>query len=341
MLDEQGYVVGILDEFGLSKLIGVAQHPDVCKRDRYRGKNTLGILSDFLAAPADMAVMIPLDEVRTTILGAATEAATAPASTDPDWVANPASLSAARFEVIDWGEDFTASGFPKSQLNSDAFAIAQQATEIFMRETGCVLCSEEAERTGDFSVTCICTGFAVTNHLIVTNDHCVPALELGDETTFRTAAGQDVSAVLIGRSSLDGTKSDIYGLEDYDVEGGDVALLRTTQRMYLTPGTLGDSDQLKRFDPVLSVGHPAVMARSGPYVTTVGHVLGHNPTVSNYLATKLPVHKGSSGSGIFNLAGELVGQVAFGGHYFQMEMDTVLVNEYGRRSLTIMTDDVF
>ena len=120
-----------------------------------------------------------------------------------------------------------------------------------------------------------------------------------------------------------------------------MALLRTKQRMDLTPVALGDSDQLKRFDPVLSVGHPAVMARSGPYVTTVGHVLGHNAYQSNQLFTKLLAHKGSSGSGIFNPAGELVGQVAFGGHYFQAELETVLVNEYGRRTLTIMTEEFY
>ena len=147
---------------------------------------------------------------------------------------------------------------------------------MFMRETGCVLCAEEAERTGDFSVQCLCTGFAVTNYLIVTNDHCVPLLNLGDETTFRTSAGQDVEAILIGKSSIDGIGTDIHG-RDYDMSSrGDVALLRTRQRMDLTPVKLADSDQIRKFDPVLSVGHPAIMARTGPYVATAGHVMGAN-----------------------------------------------------------------
>jgi len=335
VLDAQGYVVGILDKFG------VGQHPDVCKPDRYRGKNALGILSEFLAAPADLANMIPVDVVRTLILGAASGTAVAPAKTTPSWVLNPLSASGARFEVMDWGTAFTASGFPRSQLTSDAFNIAHQATLMFMRETGCVLCAEEAERTGDFSVQCLCTGFAVTNYLIVTNDHCVPLLNLGDETTFRTSAGQDVEAALIGKSSIDGIGTDIHG-RDFDMFArGDVALLRTRQRMDLTPVKLGDSDHLKKFDPVLSVGHPAIMARTGPYVATAGHVMGPNVQYPQDQHIFLPAHKGASGSGVFNLAGEVVGQVANGGAYYWSEMQSSLINVYGRRALTIMTEEFF
>ncbi|MFP6571777.1 MAG: serine protease, partial [Vicinamibacterales bacterium] len=262
VLDDQGYVVGIID----SQRVG--KHPDSCKADRYRGKNSLGKLSDFLASPNDMAGMIPVDGIRALILGAASQTATVPAKTDPDWMLNPPTTTGARFEVIDWGEDFTPSGFPKSELNSEAFDVAMQATLMFTREDGCVLCKEEAERTNDFSVMCMCTGFAVTNYLIVTNDHCVPALNLGDKTTFRSFFGQDVEAELIGTSRIDGVGTDIHG-RDYDpISKGDVALLRTKQRMDLTPVKLGDSDLMQQYDPVLSVGHPAIMARTGPFVTT-------------------------------------------------------------------------
>ncbi len=332
VLDEQGYVVGVIDSER------VAVHPDSCKPERYKGKNTLGILSDFLASTADMAGMIPVDGIRNLILGATSGMATAPAKTDPDWVLNPEVATGARFEVIDWGEDFTASGFPKSELNSEAFNVAKQATLMFTREDGCALCKEEAERSNDFSVTCMCTGFAVTNNLIVTNDHCVPALSLGDKTTFRSFYGQDVEAELIGTSRIDGVGTDIHG-RDYDpVHKGDVALLRTKQRMDLTPVKLADSDLLEQYDPVLSVGHPAVMARTGPFVTTVGHVLGLNVQYPNNLQYQLPAHKGASGSGVFNLDGEVIGQVANGGHYYQGEIQTSLITQYGRRALTIDHD---
>ena len=153
----------------------------------------------------------------------------------------------------------------------------------------------------------MCTGFAVTNNLIVTNDHCVPALNLGDKTTFRSFYGQDVEAELIGTSRIDGVGTDIHG-RDYDpVHKGDVALLRTKQRMDLTPVKLGDSDLLQQYDPVLSVGHPAIMARTGPFVTTVGHVLGLNVQYPKNLQYQLPASKGASGSGVFNLDGEVIG----------------------------------
>ena len=335
VLDAQGYVVGILDQ------CCVEEHPDVCKPDRYRGKNTLGVLSEFLAAPARMSSMITVDAVRTFILGAASGTAVAPAKTTPSWVLNPVTSSGAAFEVMDWGQGFTASGFPKSQLTSDAFNVAHQATVMFMRQTGCVLCAENAALTGDFAVTCLCTGFAVTNDLIVTNDHCVPMLNIGDATTFRTAAGQDVEAVLVGKTSIDGIGTDIHGREFDMFARGDVALLRTRQRMVLTPVKLADSDQLEQFDPVLSVGHPAIMARTGPYVATAGHVMGANVQYPQDLQIKLPAHKGASGSGVFNLAGEVVGQVTNGGPYYWGEMTTTLIRNYGRRALTIMTEPFF
>jgi len=47
ILDVQGFVVGMIrGRFG--------QRPDVCEADIYRGKNTLGILSDFIADPPSM-----------------------------------------------------------------------------------------------------------------------------------------------------------------------------------------------------------------------------------------------------------------------------------------------
>ena len=108
-----------------------------------------------------------------------------------------------RFDVPLFGEDFTVSGFPLSELNSGAIDIAKQATLAFIRETGCPTCDEN-RLNKNFDVPCICTGFAVTENLIVTNDHCVSSLSIGSKTTFRTFYGQDVEAELVGKTSLDG-----------------------------------------------------------------------------------------------------------------------------------------
>lgn len=331
ILDGQGFVLGVITDEASTG------HPDVCKEDIYRGRNTLGILSSFLAAPPSMTGVIPVDEFRTLVLANTTGTANAPASTAPAWPANALTLDQARFEVVDWGDQFTASGFPKTGLDSDAFDIARQATVMFTRQAGCAVCEENA-RNNDFSVTCLCTGVAITNHLIMTNNHCVAELDVGQEATFRTYEGQDVNAVLIGKSSIDGNPNDINGREYDPVERGDVALFRTTQRMALTPARLANSDLLRQYDPVLSVGHPAAMSRSGPFVTTAGSFVSEDPLYEGMQYYILPVSGGSSGSGIFNLQGELIGQLQGGGVYSSGERTTILRTKYGRRALEINTD---
>ena len=329
VLDDQGFVVGMIDPTG-----AVGVHPDVCKEDIYRGKNTLGILSDFLADPAQMTRVLRLDQFRTLVLGVATGTSLSPAKTEPVWPLNAETIANAKFETVDWGTEFTTSGFPKSALHSDAFDVARQATLMFTREVGCAAC-EEAARANDFSGGCLCTGFAITNNLIITNDHCVLTMAVGDEATFRTYAGQEVGAVLVGKSSLDGVSTDVNGREYDSGHKGDVALLRTSQRMDLTPVRLADSDRLRQYDPVLSVGHPQVMLSSGPFVTVAGSVIGFDPVYEGAMHYILPSSKGTSGSGVFNLNGEIVGQVKGGGRYYQIEQDSVVLSKYGKKALQI------
>ena len=106
------------------------------------------------------------------------------------------------YEVIDYGDDFTVSGFPTSQLDSLAFATAKQGTVMYIRANGCTNC-DAGDLTEDFSDSCICTGFAVSRNLIVVNDHCVTSMFPGDQTTFKTYQGQVVNARLVNRSGLD------------------------------------------------------------------------------------------------------------------------------------------
>ena len=163
-------------------------------------------------------------------------------------------------------DSFTVSGFPVAALNSTAIYIARQATVAFIRETGCPTCDENRLNL-NFNVPCICTGFAVTETLIITNDHCVTELALGANTTFRTYFGHDVEAELIGKTSIDGET--IMNSRYYEIFGGivkegvltgghrgDVALLRTKQKMQLTPLKIVDSSLLKPWDPLITVGHP-------------------------------------------------------------------------------------
>jgi hypothetical protein len=246
----------------------------------------------------------------------------------------------ARFEQVNWGQDFTDTGFPLSQLQTPAIDHLKQATLMFIKKSGCPTC-EESARNLDFSVACLCTGFAVTENLIVTNDHCVDKMGIGDSSTFRTFAGQDVNAVLVGKSSIDGESEfsdrfeQVYGNSWKSADAqtgpdrGDVALLRTTQRMDLTPLSFAPPSSLTQYEPVVTVGHPFRMTRTGPFVTGVGSFIGEHYFTRTQQFYTLPADNGASGSAVVNLQGELVGQIAGGGAMNQAEVDSILPHKYG------------
>jgi len=254
-----------------------------------------------------------------------------------------------RFEVPVMSDEFTVSGFPVSEVNSTAIDIAKQATVAFIRETGCPNCDENRVNL-NFNVPCICTGFAVSEHLIVTNNHCVPALSIGDKTTFRTFYGQDVEAELVGKTSLDGETdnntryTEIFGDQKTDGvaqtggDRGDVALLRTSQAMKLVPLKIADSSTLERWQPLITVGHPSVMTRTGPWVTGVGSFLGADYFTRTAQAYNLPASGGASGSAVVNLKGELVGQIANGGVAAGIEARTVLPEKYNLFAVELWVD---
>ena len=254
-----------------------------------------------------------------------------------------------RFEVPVMSDEFTVSGFPVSELNSTAIDTAKQATLAFIRETGCPAC-EENELNLNFNVPCICTGFAVSEHLIVTNDHCVAQLSIGAKTTFRSFYGQDVEAELVGKTSLDGEAemnlryNEIFGNQKGDgvpltgIERGDVALLRTSQAMNLIPIKIADSSTLEPWQPLITVGHPSTMARTGPWVTGVGSFLGADYFTRTSQAYNLPAQQGASGSAVVNLKGELVGQIANGGVASIAEKSTVLPKKYNLFAVELEVD---
>ena len=54
---------------------------------------------------------------------------------------------------------------------------------------------------------------------------------------------------------------------------------------------------------------------------------------------QLPAEKGASGSGIFNLDGELIGQLCCGGNGYIGEQDSILVTKYGLVATEVGTGD--
>ncbi len=334
VLDSQGYVVGMINSSAPASSINCGNVA------RSNDRNNLGILSSFLYDGLDVAQAWDVSKLNKVI----NQLTNIEIPLSPDikeiykWPLNSRTPNTARFESYDYGNEFTVSGFPVSQLNSGAFDVAKQATLIFVRQTGCTTCDEDS-KDENFAVSCACSAFAVTKNLIVTNNHCVPAMNIGDKATFKTYAGQNVEGTLIGKTSIDGNGDsselykDIYGENmggGDPIERGDVALFRTTTNMDLNPIVIADSDKLKQFDPIISVGHPAKMSGSGPFVVTAGSIVGEDWGLpKTKISFFLPVSKGSSGSGVFNLNGELVAQVCCGGSIGSAQRDTILYSKYG------------
>ena len=342
LLNNKGMVIGVIaDTWG--------QDPARCKEvqgtgDIYRGMNTLGILSSFLADPPETSLAVPTSyfysEIERVVTGLDKSMTTSPTISDQTvWPRNALTQNSARFEITDWGSEFTASGFPVKHLASPAFDLAKQATVMFARQTECPNCAADVRST-DFSIGCSCTGFAVTHDLIVTNNHCVSAMAIGAKATFRTYYGQDVEATLIGKSMIDGERRLMDGrtIDVVDSDLGDVALLRTTEPMDLSPVRLANSDTVDQYTPVLAVGHPGIMSRSGPFVASAGSVIGHSTFYEPDLFYNLPVAKGSSGSGVFNLNGEVIGQIAHGGLYAGAEQESLLKSKYNKQAVEIATE---
>ena len=317
-------------------------------------KNSLGPLSRYYADSSNVTVGIP---ITLAIIDALREIEPAlpenPSMSSGAPVQRPAVALGAvqRFEIRIPSDQFTVSGFPVDKLDSSAIGIAKQATVAFTRETGCVACSEN-KLSSNFDIPCICTGFAVTETLIVTNDHCVTELMIGAKTTFRTFYGQDVEAELIGKTSLDGETelNALYkekfgdaanGATQVDFHRGDVALLRTAQSMLsVQPLKISDSALLEPWQPLITVGHPSVMTRTGPWVTGVGSFVGADYFDRTSQAYNLPAQKGASGSAVVNLDGELVGQIAYGGIASQTEKTTLLPKKYNLFAVELLVDSV-
>ena len=348
----------IIDENGIVMAIVESQRSDsdgeLCPSHKATTtKNSLGPLPRYFADSSTLTVGAPITTELIELLKKIDPSINSTPSPRGEGLPNRPSVSLEnfqRFEVPVMSDAFTESGFPVSQFKSPAIDIAKQATVAFIRETGCPDCDEN-RLNSNFDVPCICTGFAVSEYLIVTNDHCVPALEIGAKTTFRTFYGQDVEAELVGKSSLDGEErmnlryEEIFGKQKSDgvaltgYERGDVALLRTTQAMqFITPLKFGDSSALQPWEPLITVGHPSTMARTGPWVTGVGSFLGADYFTRTSQAYNLPAQRGASGSAVVNLKGELVGQIANGGVAAVAEKSAVLPGKYNLFAVELEVD---
>lgn len=121
--------------------------------------------------------------------------------------------------------------------------------------------------------------------LLVTNAHNVVE---SDEFTVWTYAGDQYDAELVGHVAS---------------RRPDLALLRA-EGMDLDPLPGGSSGSLERGQPLVQVGHPAIM---GNWIITVGPYEGSAGFGSDGLRTRVPGMQGNSGSPLATLDGDVVG----------------------------------
>ncbi|HXV81174.1 MAG TPA: Do family serine endopeptidase, partial [Candidatus Binatia bacterium] len=88
----------------------------------------------------------------------------------------------------------------------------------------------------------------------------------------------------------------------------DIAVIKITAKIDLTPATLGDSDQLEVGEWVMAIGNPFGLdstVTSG-IVSAKGRHIGQGP-YDNFIQTDASINPGNSGGPLINLRGEVIG----------------------------------
>lgn len=162
-------------------------------------------------------------------------------------------------------------------------AAVERAAEVGqrVRESVVFLQSPLGPRTQSHAVA-FCYG---GGEYLVTNAHNVTQ---ADEFTVWTFGGDRYDATLV---------------DFVESRRPDLALLRV-DGLDLDPLSRGDPESLERSQPLVQVGHPAIM---GNWIVTVGPFEEQTSFDSGGLRTRVPGMQGNSGSPLVTLDGDLVG----------------------------------
>ena len=125
------------------------------------------------------------------------------------------------------------------------------------------------------------------NGLLLTNAHVVEGAEI---VHVRTTDGRDIEAAVIGRDGA-----------------ADLALLRVSEPLGLIPVILGDSDRLEVGAFVVAIGSPFGLDHTVSAGILSAKARGRDNSGLEFLQTDAAVNAGSSGGGLFDLEGRLVG----------------------------------
>jgi S1-C subfamily serine protease len=148
------------------------------------------------------------------------------------------------------------------------------------------------------------SGFAISDHVFVTNRHVIAGAAVIQVSTFD---GHDIDVTTAGAAVI-----------------ADLALVWTKESL---PRTIGLATQNPDVgENVTAVGFPL----AGPLTTTHGKVLGYAPDLLGLsqipmLVNDAPVEHGSSGSPLINDGGRLVGVVYAGdGDQYAVPVETLI-----------------
>ena len=179
-------------------------------------------------------------------------------------------------EPTDFVPSVSASpGEENGAISNDGFSAAQRMT-VRVRNIGCGFLA-----TG--------SGFALDEHTLVTNRHVV---ENAKDIEVSTYDGRIVQATAASATTL-----------------ADIAIVTTEQSLGKVYAARATEDPVEG-DVVTVVGYP----NGGKLTTTSGVVLGETTdpleaAAGPVLASTAQIEPGSSGSGVFNASGEVVGVI--------------------------------
>lgn len=129
---------------------------------------------------------------------------------------------------------------------------------------------------------------------IITNDHIYDEIA-GAKFLVYTADGNEYHAKYVAGDAR-----------------SDVAVIKITEKVNLTPAVFGDPNELYIGEPVVAIGRPtgAQTANNltGGYVSYVGRRVGSTTNYSMpYIQTDSAINPGSSGGALLNMYGQVVG----------------------------------